>query len=245
MPFRRLPDSDASRFTALQTCKLKKDATAAPLWPFDADNAAQLDALFPAFKLALGNRATAQSEDTQAVTALGTAFNTARQLISHFLQALNNGIDRNAIPASARAYYQLDLSQSALPSLSSQTDVLLWGDRTVDGETKRVKAGGVPIPFPTIAEVSAALADYQTKRNAESTKAGILTADEQIVANQRPAVDALILDLWDEIVFAYRKDPPATARDKARAWGVVYGTHPGETPDPTPTPTPMPPTPPA
>ena len=238
MPFRRLPNSDESRFTALQTCKLKKDKTDPSQWPFSDDNAAKLETIFLAFKTALGDRANAQSDDSAASNALGTAFNTARQLISHFIQALNNAIDRHVFPATVRAYYQLDIAQAAVPKLSSQADVLLWGNRLAVGEAKRIAAGGIAIPFPTIDEVNAAIADFQTKRTIESGKAGILTADAQIVANQRADVDALILDLWEEIVFAFRKDPPATARDKCRAWGVVYGTHPGEQPDPTPTPTP-------
>ena len=235
MPFRRLPNTDDSRLSALQTAKLKKDSTPPADWPISATNAAKLDTLYPQFKTALGTRA-AQSEESTAARATGTAFNLARQLISHFLQALNNAIDRNAIPAAARAYYQLDVSQGTLPNISSQADVLLWGDRLADGEAKRITAGGAPIPFPTIGEVTAAVTDFTTKYETESTKAGTLTTDEQAVAALRPAADALILDLWDEIAFAYRHDPPATARDKARLWGVVYDTRPGEPPDNPPTP---------
>jgi len=226
------------RFTALDTAKLKKDSTAPADWPISAANATKLDAQFPAFKAALGTRATAQSEDSAAVTQLGTAFSIARQLISHFIQTLNMAIDRHAIPATARAYYQLDLSQGSLPDLSSHDDVVLWGGRLADGETQRITAGGVPIPFPAIAEVTAAVGDFTTQRSAESGKAGTLTLDEQAVAALRPDADALILDMWDEIAFAYRKDPPSTARDKARLWGVVYDTRPGEPPVTPPSPTP-------
>lgn len=42
------------------------------------------------------------------------------------------------------------------------------------------------------------------------------------VADQRPAADLLIKDLWDTIEYRLRAETPASLRRKAREWGVVY-----------------------
>jgi hypothetical protein len=62
----------------------------------------------------------------------------ARQLISHFTQTLNMAIDRHKFPASARAFYQLDGSQARVPQLTSEEDIMTWGDRLKEGEPARV-----------------------------------------------------------------------------------------------------------
>ena len=43
-----------------------------------------------------------------------------------------------------------------------------------------------------------------------------------LVAAQRPAVDDMIMDLWDTIEFNLRTEEPSSLRRKAREWGVVY-----------------------
>ena len=42
------------------------------------------------------------------------------------------------------------------------------------------------------------------------------------MADQRPAVDDLIKDLWDTIEFNLRNEEASSLRRKAREWGVVY-----------------------
>jgi hypothetical protein len=78
-------------------------------------------------------------------------------------------------------------------------------------------------------------------------------------STRRPAVDALLADVWDSIEssqwalarwttgtaarrvsgkgfpgnqFTYRKEPGPSKRRRCREWGVVYVTRPGEEPDP-------------
>ena len=45
---------------------------------------------------------------------------------------------------------------------------------------------------------------------------------QEVVADQRPAVDDLIKGLWDTIEFNLRTEEPSSLRRKAREWGVVY-----------------------
>jgi hypothetical protein len=243
MPFRRIPNSDAQRYCALQTCKLKSDATPAAERPISADNVTQLDAIFPQFKTALGARAADLSQQTASTDVASTALDVARQFISHFIQTLNMAIDRHTFRPSDRAFYQLDVNNGVVPPLASESDVLLWGQRVIDGEAARVAAGGMAIPFPSIAEVTTVFNDFKTKRDTQSHLSEAVDEDEEAIAALRPEVDALVVDLWDEIEFAFRRNAPSSLRNKAREWGVVYASRAGEQPDAPPAPEPPPPAP--
>ncbi|MBV9656797.1 MAG: hypothetical protein JO295_01680 [Verrucomicrobia bacterium] len=53
------------------------------------------------------------------------------------------------------------------------------------------------------------------------------TASQNAMAGLRPDMDRLILDIWDEVEFAFRKaGSPASIRRKSREYGVVYDTRP-------------------
>jgi hypothetical protein len=110
--------------------------------------------------------------------------------------------------------------------------VRLWGARIASGEAARVAAGGTAMAMPTAAQVAAAFSTYTT---AEATQTSAKTAydnGQEAVGTQRPAADALILDLWDTIEFNLRANDPSSLRRKAREWGVVYDGDEEETPPP-------------
>jgi hypothetical protein len=192
----------------------------------------QLNALYPQFKTALGARAADMSQQTASTTVTSTALDVARQFISHFIQTLNMAIERHTFSPSDRAFYQLEVSNGVVPHLASESDVLLWGERLIEGEAARVAAGGTAIPFPSIAEVTTVFNDFKTKRDTQSHLSEVVDADEEAIAALRPEVDALVVELWDEIEFAFRRNAPSSLRNKAREWGVVYASRPGEQPDP-------------
>ena len=246
MPGRSLPNSDTARTSALDTAFNKWDATPAPLRAFsDAQHDALVAQRAP-WRQANGAAGTALSAQTSAVNQAETLGSALGQLVSHFIQGFNLAVARGYYPASARAYYQLDVGNAELPTLTNQAARLTWAQNILDGETARQTAEGAafkPMAMPSAAEISAALAAYVPALTVASTAKDAYDVAQQDVQALRDGVDAVILDLWDTIEFTYRHDDAATLRRKAREWGVVYAPRPGETPDPTPTPSPTPPTP--
>ena len=151
-----------------------------------------------------------------------------RMLLSHFFQTLNMGVDRGVFQASDRASYQLDVSQTTLPALSMEADLVMWAERFVSGEATRTAAGGTPVPFPTGAEVDAEFTAYKSLRDAQTGKRQTHDKEQEDVADLRDEVDSLIRDVWDEVEFRFRRDQPASLRRKARDYGIVYVARPGE-----------------
>lgn len=53
--------------------------------------------------------------------------------------------------------------------------------------------------------------------------------EQSDLETNRPAVDALVLDMWDTIEFKLRT---LSGPSRGREWGIVYLTRPGEPPVP-------------
>jgi len=244
MPYRRLPITDVDRTSALDEAFNKAAVTPAAQRPFSAAQYDPLVAQRTLWKAAIKAAAAALGAQTTATNRAETLGQSLEQLISHFFQVFNLAVARGYYPASARAYYQLDVSSAEAPVITSHAGRLAWAQNLLDGEAARQTAEGAaykPMAMPRAAEVSAALAAYLPAHETASTAKNAYDLAQEAVQNLRPAVDAAILDLWDTIEYTFRHDDPASLRRKAREWGVVYVSRPGETPDPEPTPTPTPP----
>lgn len=232
MPFRQLPRTDAERLQALDAAAAKAAVVPAAELAFSAANKTLLDTFLPSFRTELTERGTSLAGQTAATLAEDTQEGRLRMWTSHFFRTFNMAIDRELFPVSARAFYQLDVSQESLPNMATETDLILWAGRAVSGEAARIAAGGSAIPFPPIAEVSAELTLYQTRRAAQSTAKDAFNAESEDVDALRPQADALIRDIWDEVEFKFRHDAPPSLRAKAREYGVYYATRPGEPSEP-------------
>lgn len=246
MPGRSLPNSDAQRTSAFDTAFNKWAATPAGQRAFSTDQYNALVAQRTPWKTTAGAASAALFAQTNATKAAEDAGQKLEQLISHFFQVFNLGVSRGDFNASARAFYNLDISNAVAPMAASQADRQTWSQNVIAGEAARQNAEGAaykPMALPAAADVAAAQVFYTAALGTASTAKDAFDLAQEAVQGLRPAADGCIKDLWDTIEFTYRHDDPPSLRRKAREWGVVYVTRPGETPDPGPTPpAPTPPT---
>ncbi|HEX5870750.1 MAG TPA: hypothetical protein VFY65_10060, partial [Longimicrobium sp.] len=144
---------------------------------------------------------------------------------------------RGLFARSDRAHYGLDISRSDVPLMSSYAEAEQWAGRLIDGEAARLAAApagqpATPMAMPSAADVSAARAELAAVRARQSTAKDRYDKEQGDVETGYPAVDELIADMWDTIEFRLRTLDGPGRRRRAREWGVVYLTRPGETPDP-------------
>ncbi len=250
MPFRRLPNTTAS---VLRACKAARDQYLAT--PVVADRAisaaqfAQLDATVPTSLL---NRFIKESSEADHALALQAPLTSAtsqkaarlEMFVSHFHQALDNGITRGAFAAGSRSFYGRDVSNPVLPPMGSYEELAEAAAKVLSGELARATAEGAlyqVMTNPTRDEVEAAAVDFNA---AWAASKGALTntdREQEEAMALYPEALALAIDLADTVEFFYRKDKVASSRRvKCRRWGVVYVFGEGETPDPE-DPTPPPP----
>lgn len=240
MPTRRLPQTDDQRSSALHTCNVKYQNTAAPLRLISATQFITLGATLSPWRGARDTLGPLLSTQTSRTGAAESALATCARTNSHFVQVLNLAVERGVLPANVRAFYELPVSHAEVPSMKTAADALLWADRLATGEGQRIGAGGTALAWPAIGEVTAAATALQNAVNLQSTAKDAYDLAQESVADQRPTVDVVIKDLWDTIEFNLRAEDPASLRRKAREWGVFYEGDEEEVPPPVP---PAPPTP--
>lgn len=230
-----LPNSDAASLTALRALTRKQSATAEADWPFAAAQGAENVAAFTLLDTEIGQRENAEALRSGATTLADVAMNRTRQLVSHFIQTMNNAIDRAVLKREDRAFYSLGLDQRDVPAMTSAADVVQWATNVIQGEARRAAAAGravVPVTFPSAAEVQGELTTFETLRDSQGTASTAALSEARDVENIRPRIGLAIHESWDAIEYKYRRLDAPARRAIAREWGVIYLSRPGETPEP-------------
>jgi len=219
---RRLPNTDEGRKQALDLAIGKKDNTPAPDVVLSANTIARLDVLQPDFFLKMKHRDDALVEQTTATSVKDKDMYAVKILISDFIQTFNSGVKRGLFPKEHRAYYHLDVNSDSVPPLNSEAAVVEWGQWLIDGDPRRVAAGGAAMAMPTIAEVSAKYTTFMHSVHIQSTKKDAYDTAQEAVQALRPEADALVLRIWNEVETAFDNESIESKRRNAREWGVVY-----------------------
>lgn len=123
----------------------------------------------------------------------------ARLYISHFVQVLNLAVIRLEVRTAHLAYYGLEKnSKNSVPDLSTESALVEWGRKIVDGETKRLSQGGIDLqPHNSKSQVhyDIFMDSYEKQRSFQSLTARSLEA----LAWMRTEADRLILDIWNQV----------------------------------------------
>lgn len=133
MPYRRLPNTDKARLTALEKavameheCDVDKQAAS-----YKTLNEAR--ALLRRFKSAVGQFQYCYTAQAEANRQYQSHLKTARLYISHFIQVLNLAVLRNEVRKEHKLFYGLDPEDFAVPELTGEKHILVWGERLIEG----------------------------------------------------------------------------------------------------------------
>lgn len=230
MPIKDFPNSDAQLQQALEAAKLKADATPAAQLAFSADTLTRLNTFLPDFDREITERGSALTAQATA-TALANPARTALNMVNrHFIHVFNFAVERGVWPAEERGHYQLPVDYSALPKMRTDDENLRWAKYLVDGEAARVALGGNPMQNPSGADVAAKRAALVTALAGQSTVKDAYDKEQKDVELMRGDAIELVTDIWDEVLFAFRKESASSQRRLAREYGITYRPSPGETP---------------
>lgn len=228
MPYRRLPNTDAARIKALKVAIEKADKTDFQELQISTKvlNAAK-GALKHFEGLCARYRQLYEIQVKANKSFLGKVKN-ARMYISHFVQVLYMSILREEIKEKQLEFYGLENANQIVPDLSTNEQLMEWGQKIINGENKRVSQGGVPIYNPSIAKVGVMFSlfkeGYQTQKLHQKSTQRVM--DE--VAKYRDIVDKVIFDIWEEVEKSSSNIPVEKRIERNREYGVVYYYRKGE-----------------
>ena len=232
MPYRKLPVTDESRLNALRNAKIKADAVGADC-AFSTETFARLETFLPQFDTEITERSASLQAQTEATNTHVEIEGKLRLIVSHFLQVFNFAVARAIFTPQDRVYYGLTLNQEELPRLTSSNDLETWSSNIIDGETQRTTAGGAPMANPSSTDVGVIYDAFKQSKMDQSGKKDAYDKEQEDVDNLRDTAADIILDIWDEVEFTFRKGTASSKRRKSREYGVEYGIRPGEEPEPT------------
>jgi len=228
MPYRRLPNTDSARIRALRSAVDKAADTDFQQLSFSTGTLDEARSVLTHFEhLSVRYQ---QMYDTQVKAGKSFAGRTknARIYISHFIQVLYMCVMRSEIKEGQLALYGLEKTNMVVPDLTSNEQLLEWGQKIIDGENQRISQGGVPIYNPSIAKVKVMFIlfkeGYQTQKLHQKATSRVL----QEVAAYRERVDKIILEIWEEVE-KHNSNLPAEKRlAYNREYGIVYYYRKGE-----------------
>jgi len=146
----------------------------------------------------------------------------SRIYITHFIRVMNMAIFRGELPVETRAFYGLSTDDSTVPPLITESDMVNWGRRIIEGEEFRIKKGGSPITNPTIAVVKVRFGNFlEALEHHNSLSQKTLEYIDKIT-NLRKEADEIILHMWNEIEKSHLNFSDDIRKEMCEKYGLVY-----------------------
>jgi hypothetical protein len=222
MPYRRLPNTDTSRLKAMRKALAKGKEMPPHKLAYSSKTIIRLERILPQFEHSLQLYRDALSSQNRKNREYYETVKKAKIYLTHFIRVMNMAIFRGDLPVETRAYYGLATDDSTMPSLNTESELLSWGRRIIEGEEFRIKKGGSPITNPTIAVVKVRFGNFlDSLNNHNSLIHKGLEHSEKINALRREA-DQIILHLWNEVENTYLSRPDNLRKELCEDYGLVY-----------------------
>lgn len=222
MPYRRLPNTDSSRLKALKSA-LKKGKELTPMdLAFKQGTFQRVRSFLPKWETSITEHKNTYDIQIRNNKEYLKKLKKARLYISHFIQVVNMAIVRGELQSSVRTYYGIEDDNSKLPSLSTEADVIEWGKKIIDGETKRKMSGNNPITNPTSAVVKVHYDNFVEAFKFQKMLQKNHTRALNQLAELRDEADDIILNIWNEVEDNFSDLPEDLKREKSQEYGVVY-----------------------
>jgi hypothetical protein len=222
MPYRRLPNTDAARIRAMKEALTKGREIPPFKLAYSSKTFVRVQGFLPSFenihqlqRQSMGYQANS-SKDYQEV------FKKARLYLNHFMRVMYMAVQRGEIRKDCFDFYGISDVDSNLPQLNSEKDILFWGQKVIEGEAKRLRAGRTPITNPTIAVVKVHLEKYMDAVQFQKTLQKRTSDYGTKIAEMRKEADDIILNIWNEVESTFSNLSEESKRAEAENYGIVY-----------------------
>lgn len=222
MPYRRLPNTDKARLRALAKSYRKFESEETSNLPYSELSLQQLRTLYPNFKNALVNLEAARKQQSEKNKEYTEIHRKSRMYVAHYIQVMNFAIHRGEIKSNIRVYYETDHFDNYLPPLNTESDLLKWGKKVIDGDQQRIMKGGSPFYNPSIALVKINYEKFCEAYRFQKSLQATTERGSKLVVQLRKEVDQLILQLWNEIEAHFEHLSDQLKREKSEEFGLVY-----------------------
>lgn len=228
MPYRRLPNTDQARLSALQHAVQTAAEAEYNEQVLDYKTLQEAQRFLMQFETLVMQYHDNFQSKVSANKQYSHVVRTARMYISHFIQVLNMSVQRGEIKKEQKELYGLDLKHHSVPDLTTEEDLLLWGERIIKGENDRVAQGGFPIYNPAINKVKVYYDIFKEQQQSHSFHKKNTNRAYENVEQLRSKADELIVDIWNKVENHYKRQLPYQRMMSCKQYGVIYYYRTGE-----------------
>lgn len=229
MPYRRLPKTDQARIRALKTAVESSTSNGIYTNVLSHNTYHRAKDFLERFshEVAVYRRCVAEQSSKKGNKEYEAALKKARMYVSHFIQVLSMSIMRGEIARSKRPYYGLPEDEDTTPNLFSESSVLEWGAKVIEGERRRQGEGGVPVYNPTMGRVSVVYEIFKGMYDKQQMLQQRTSSALQNISDMRFEADEIIFEAWGEIEKAFAVFQGEERIRKCAGYGVIYYDRPG------------------
>ncbi|MBP5457052.1 MAG: hypothetical protein J6Y37_11155 [Paludibacteraceae bacterium] len=229
MPYRRLPNTNQARMRALKAAVDMGDRLEDTYdLAFSYGSLEDARALLVRYERAMGEYKQCSAKQVETSKKFQEAAKMARLYLSHFVQVLNMCVLRNEIKPEAKKLYGLPVDSYVVPDLISDENLYKWGALIIEGEQKRIQAGGTPIYNPAIAKVRVHYDIFVEHYNNQKVLQNNTSRTISNVTSLNESVDKVILDIWNDVEHSFSLLPLPERLHKCSEYGLVYYYRRGE-----------------
>lgn len=228
MPYRRLPNTDQARISALRKAAEKLEMYSVGKLAVSIKTLTEAKNFLAVFLQAHTYYKQCFAEQVASNSKYQHTAKMVRLYVSHFIQVLNLAAIRSEIKENSKVLYGLTPSDNAVPDLTNDSSILEWGEKIINGEKERIRLGGVPIYNPTIAKVTVHYElfkeGYEQQKNLQKRTSRSIAA----VAALREKADNIIVDIWNQAEKSFEHLSGIDRLNQCRDYGIIYYYRTGE-----------------
>ena len=222
MPYRRLPNTDSARMKSLKSAYEKgKDLPPFKL-AFSPNSFRKMQAALPQFENAISEHKISLNLQAEKNKEYQKRLKKVKLYISHFIQVVNMAIARGDLTPETRNYFAMGEDEKKVPSLTTEEDVVWWGDQLIKGEQHRRNKGKNPITNPTIAIVKVHFDKFMEYHNYQKSLKDRSQRAQEHLNQRRSQIDGVIQQIWNEVEHTYGDLSEEMRREKAGEYGLTY-----------------------
>jgi hypothetical protein len=228
MPYRRLPNTDLSRLHALQHAVQRAQGADFTEQVLNYKVLSEAQRFLVQFENVVMQSKDNYTSKVSANKQYRHIVQNARMYISHFIQVLNLSVIRGEIKKEQKQLYGLDPQNHTVPELTTEENILEWGKKIIEGEQKRVAAGGFPIYNPAINKVKVHYDIFCEHQVTHQFREQNTTRVQGDLTALRAEADAIILNIWNLVEAYYQNELPYARLQKCKLYGLIYYYRKGE-----------------
>ena len=224
MPYRRLPKTDQARIRVLKAAVESSTRNGVYTNVLSHNTYYRAKDFLERFskEVAVYRRCVSEQSSKRGNIEYEAALKKARMYVSHFIQVLSMSIMRGEIARNKRPYYGLPQEEDTTPNLFSESAVLEWSVKIIEGERRRQGEGGIPIYNPTMGRVSVVFEMFKGMYEKQHMLQHRTNEALRNISEMRSEADKIIFDVWGEIETAFAKFDGEERLKKCAEYGVIY-----------------------